>query len=157
VTLASSYIRAARFPGSQYNLKYTGRIGSISSSSASSIAIEDAQPVRAVKLGSWEESKLAHTSGEELVHSPTAVVSAVSFQHVRSLFAISPAMASTPMDIDHSESVQGNGATLNLRRTLGPSPAATSQLSEVMANFRPAKVGVESDCSSARSKLTLRT
>jgi COMPASS component SWD2 len=46
-------------------------------------------------------------------------------------------MASTPMDIDRSNTP--NGASLNIHRTIGTT-ASVSNLSDVIGNFRPTKV-----------------
>lgn len=46
-------------------------------------------------------------------------------------------MASTPMDIDRSNTP--NGSSLNIHRTIGAT-ASVSNLSDVISNFRPTKV-----------------
>lgn len=51
-------------------------------------------------------------------------------------------MSGTPMDLDHPGSAPSNGTTtsLNITRTLGGGMNPTTELTQVIDAFRPAKV-----------------
>ncbi|KAF3769972.1 WD40 repeat-like protein [Cryphonectria parasitica EP155] len=63
-------------------------------------------------------------------------------------------MASTPMDVD-AETPPGDPPQLNITRTLGANIAATSQVHEVIANFRPTKLFKRDDAKDNKTPFVL--